>query len=73
MENEKLNQILDVVLEIKEDVKDLRNIVINFERQANIKQGLIKLEKEGKIDSDFKEEIENMLKFMMDELSSAVI
>lgn len=73
MENEKLNQILDVVLEIKEDVKDLRNIVINFERQANIKQGLIKLEKEGKIDSDFKEEIENMLKFMMDELSSAVV
>ena len=42
MENEKLNQILDVVLEIKKDVKDLRNIVINFERQANIKQGLIK-------------------------------
>lgn len=73
MENEKLNQILDVVLEIKKDVKDLRNIVINFERQANIKQGLIKLEKEGKIDSDFKEEIENMLKFMMDELSSAVV
>lgn len=54
-------------------MKDLRNIVINFERQANIKQGLIKLEKEGKIDSDFKEEIENMLKFMMDELSSAVV
>lgn len=73
MENEKLNQILDVVLEIKKDVKDLRNIVINFERQANIKQGLIKLEKEGKIDSDFKEEIENMLKFMMDELSSTVV
>ena len=120
MENEKLNQILDVVLEKKEDVKDLKIRVTNLEKRVTkIEQNVESLSnnfdllsgrvdklqnnynelnpiamelkdlfiltknyiekehkeaiEERKINAEFREKIENLLKYIIKGLSSAVV